>query len=185
MGRTEANPTPSVLVWARESAGLSVELAAKRIGVKADRLSSWESGAEHPSFAQLRKLAATYKRPLAVLYLSEPPYRFEVMHDFRRLAGTQEGAPSPELALEIRRAHDRREWALELLEGIEEEAPNIQERLSARDDPEEAATAVRRLLGITLERQAGWRTDYEAFRGWRLLIERAELQLSSKRRGAE
>jgi Zn-dependent peptidase ImmA (M78 family) len=184
MPRLEANPTLSVLVWARESAGLSVEAAARKAGVKADRLSSWESGTERPSFAQLRKLASAYKRPLAVFYLSEPPYRFQVMHDFRRLGELEETVPSPELTLEIRRAHDRREWALELLEAIEEESPNFQERLSIRDDSEEAATTVRRLLGITLERQASWRTKYEAFNGWRLLIERAGM-LSFQANGVE
>ena len=159
MPRPGANPTPSVLVWARESAGLSVEAAARKAGVKADRLSSWESGADRPSFAQLRKLASVYKRPLAVFYLSEPPYRFQAMHDFRRLGEPEETVPSPELTLEIRRAHDRREWALELLDMIEEEPPDFQERLSIRDDSEEAADTVRRLLGITLERQASWRSE--------------------------
>ena len=184
MPRPGANPTPSVLVWARESAGLSVEAAARKAGVKADRLSSWESGADRPSFAQLRKLASVYKRPLAVFYLSEPPYRFQAMHDFRRLGEPEETVPSPELTLEIRRAHDRREWALELLDTIEEEPPNFQERLSIRDDSEEAADTVRRLLGITLERQASWRSEYEAFNGWRLLIEGAGM-LSFQANGVE
>jgi hypothetical protein len=31
--RAQANPTSAVLVWARESAGLTVEVAAKRTGV--------------------------------------------------------------------------------------------------------------------------------------------------------
>src|SRR5271165_3374648 len=103
MDRTEANPTPSVLVWARESAGLSVELAAKKAGVNADRLSAWESGHQRPSFAQLRKLATAYKRPLAIFYLAEPPLRFHPMHDFRRFGEGGEIGQSPELTLEIRR----------------------------------------------------------------------------------
>jgi hypothetical protein len=38
MKRIEAAPTPSVLVWARVKAGLSVDSAAKKAGVKTEQL---------------------------------------------------------------------------------------------------------------------------------------------------
>ena len=95
------------------------------------------------------------------------------MHDFRRFAESGGTGQSPELTLEIRRAHDRREWALELLEGIEEEVPQIDASLSLSDNAEDASATIRKLLGVTLERQRNWRTEYEAFREWRLLIETA------------
>ncbi len=139
MVRVEANPTPGVLVWARESSGLTTEAAAKKVGVSAERLAAWESGEQRPTFAQLRKLGTAYKRPLAVFYLEQPPRHFAPMHDFRRAAERAELPNSPELTMEIRKAHGE----------------------------------VRRLLGVTLENQVTWRTDYEAFRQWRLLIERA------------
>lgn len=173
MERNEANPTPSVLVWARESAGLSIELSAKKAGVQPDRLAAWESGRQRPSFAQLRKLASIYKRPLAVFYLEAPPVRFQAMHDFRRIAESGLVDQSPDLTLEIRRAHDRREWAIELFQSIEEELPQVSATLSLDDDPEDAASVVREMLGVSLDQQQNWRTQYEAFRGWRLLIESA------------
>lgn len=116
-----------LLVWARKSAGLSVEAAAHKTGVTKERLEAWErrDQLEKPTFAQLRKLASVYKRPLAAFYLPEPPKRFEAMHDFRRPA---EGAlpESPELTFEVRRAHDRREWAIELFVDIEETPPTVE-----------------------------------------------------------
>ncbi len=173
MARLEANPTPSVLVWAREAAGLTTEAASAKAGIAPDRLAGWESGNQKPTFAQLRKLAAVYKRPLAIFYLDEPPKGFAPMHDFRR-AADQAGLPnSPELTLEIRRAHDRREWALELFEQIEERPPDLDGAVNLSDDPEAAASEVRRILKVTLKDQITWRTDYDAFRQWRLLIERA------------
>jgi len=116
MARIEATPTPSVLAWARDSAGMSLGVAAHKIGVSLDQLSAWEAGITRPSIPQLRKIAAAYRRPLASFYLPEPPKRFEVMHDFRRMAKSG-AAPqrTPKLAYEIRRAYDRREWALELV----------------------------------------------------------------------
>jgi Zn-dependent peptidase ImmA (M78 family) len=38
-------------------------------------------------------------------------------------------------------------------------------------DTEEVGTAIRNLLEVTLDGQRAWRTDYEAFREWRILVE--------------
>jgi transcriptional regulator with XRE-family HTH domain len=175
MPRAEANPNPALLVWARESAGLSVEIAAKKAGVKPERLFAWEKGdEERPTFAQLRKLANIYKRPLAIFYLAEAPLKFQPMHDFRRVADHEgQGAQSPELTMEIRKARDRRDWALDLSDDIEAEPPKIERALALTDDPEQAAIEVREFLRASLESQKTWRTQYEAFREWRLLIENA------------
>jgi Zn-dependent peptidase ImmA (M78 family) len=173
MARTEANPTPRVLMWARESAGLPIELAAKKVTVASERLAAWERGEQRPTFAQLRKLSEVYKRPLAIFYLTEPPRGFQPMHDFRRAAGPAAAPNSPELTMEIRKAHDRREWALELLEEIEEQPPQVGIAIALNQDPEAAAEAVRALLGVSLKQQRTWRADYEALKQWRLLIENA------------
>ena len=172
MARSEANPNPSLLLWARESAGLTLEVAARKATVTAERLSAWERNEQKPTFAQLRKLANVYKRPLAIFYLAESPLRFQPMHDFRRVTRDLE-TQSPELTLEIRKARDRREWALELLSEIEGKPPKIERTLTTNNDSETAATMLRELLGVSLENQRTWRTDYEAFRQWRVLIENA------------
>jgi hypothetical protein len=66
-----------------------------------------------PSIPQLRKIAALFKRPLAVFYLGKSPPRFAVMRDLRRLPGTGARSYSPAVQLEIRAATERRELALE------------------------------------------------------------------------
>lgn len=173
MARLEANPTPSILVWARETAGLTTATAAEKAGITADKLAGWESGLGKPTFAQLRKLATLYKRPLAMFYLEQPPKGFAPMHDFRRAASHTEAPSSPELTLEIRRAHDRRDWALELFEHLEERPPEIGATLTLDTDPEAAARELRRILQVSLDDQVRWRADYDAFKQWRVLIERA------------
>lgn len=172
MVKVEANPTPSVLVWAREASGLAPEVAARKVGTSPERLLAWESGQLRPTFAQLRKLATVYRRPLAVFYLDVPPKRFAPMQDFRRAAEAGELPNSPDLISEIRKAHDRRGWALELLEQIEERPPELRLPEPLTRDPEAASLEVRRLLNVTLDSQTTWRTDYEAFKQWRFLIER-------------
>ena len=155
---------------------MSIDIAAKRTGVKAIQLESWEAENSRPSLAQLRKLAAVYRRPLAAFYLPEPPTRFEVMHDFRRPA-THNAPPesSPKLALEIRKAYDRREWALELMREIDETPVPFNATATLKDDVEQVATRLRAALGVSLAVQCTWRTDREAFKQWRLLLERAGL----------
>src|SRR5262252_3262483 len=108
MARAEANPTPTVLTWAQESAGLPVELAATKAAIASERLAAGERGGQRPTFAQLRKLSEVYKRPLAIFYLKESPRGFQPMHDFRRAAERAAVPNSPELTMEIRRAHGRR-----------------------------------------------------------------------------
>jgi Zn-dependent peptidase ImmA (M78 family) len=174
MGHVEALANPKLLVWASESASLTEEAVAKKIGVKAERIRAWESGQERPSVAQLRNFASATKRPLAVFYLAEPPRTFDALHDFR--GGTGAGvsaATSPDLTFEIRKAYDRREWALELMSDLQLTPATFNVRLRLDDDSELAAGKVRSALGVRTEIQSQWRVDNEAFREWRGLLERA------------
>ena len=73
---------PSILIWARESAGLSLEEAAAKVGINdargvsgADRLGTLETDEGEVSRAVLLKMAKAYRRPLVSFYLSEPPRR--------------------------------------------------------------------------------------------------------------
>jgi Zn-dependent peptidase ImmA (M78 family) len=174
MKRVEATPTPAVLVWARRTAGMSLDVAAQKAAVKTDQLSEWEAGDSRPSIPQLRKLATVYRRPLAAFYLPEAPMRFEVMHDFRRLSSAEVSYEnSPKLAYEVRRAFDRREWALELLQGIDESPPAFTATARLGENVEQVAARLRSAISVTVERQSKWRFDYEAFKNWRDLVEQA------------
>jgi Zn-dependent peptidase ImmA (M78 family)/transcriptional regulator with XRE-family HTH domain len=173
MKRVEATPTPVVLAWARKTAGMSIDVAAHKADVKPEQLSAWEGGSTRPSLPQLRKLATIYRRPLAAFYLPEPPQRFEVMHDFRRLSTDRVPlGSSPKLAYEIRRAFDRREWALELMESIAESPPSFQVTAALNESIEQVATRLREAIGVTLQQQESWRLDYDALKQWRTLLER-------------
>lgn len=153
---------------------MSQELAAQKAAIKVDQLSDWEAGISRPSIPQLRKLATIYRRPLAAFYLSEPPMRFDVMHDFRRLSSDDASYEnSPKLAYEVRRAFDRREWALELLLGLDETSPRFTATARLGENVEQVATRLRDSIAVTVERQAAWRFDYDAFKHWRGLLEQA------------
>jgi len=170
--RIEAIVEPKLLIWARESIGLSIKEAARKIRVKPEQLESWELGEARPSISQLRRAAGNaYKRPLAVFFLPEPPKTLAAMRDFRRLSEEEPVASSPALLLEIRRAHTRRKTALELAEHLQETIPQFKQSVSITDDPDKVATKVRKMLGISLEEQTAWTSQYTALNAWKTAIE--------------
>lgn len=164
---------PPLLVWARESAGLSLAQAAERTKFDLERLEAWESEDDEaaPSIAQLRKLGEAYKRPIAVFFLAEPPQGFAPQREFRRLAGVQPGRESPELRLALRWAVFRREAAMELHQ-LQNEAPHrLMAALHPGTDAEEAGDHIRELLGVTWHAQMDWPSPYAALNAWRSAME--------------
>jgi Zn-dependent peptidase ImmA (M78 family)/DNA-binding XRE family transcriptional regulator len=175
--RTKALINPAIITWARETAGFSSAEAATRLGIDEGRLAAWEDAANNdaPSIPQARKMAALFKRPLAVFYLREVPPRFEVMRDLRRLPGAATRRYTPALQLEIRAANERRELALELAADLEQEIPNFALRADANEGPEQVGERIRNALGVTSELQLHWRDNdgRAAFNAWRDRIERS------------
>jgi Zn-dependent peptidase ImmA (M78 family) len=168
----KANINPAMLVWARETAGFDVLLAASKLDIDEEKLAAWETGVDQPSIPQLRKLADAYKRPLAVLYLPGPPTSsFQAMHDFRRLPDSGLRRFSPELTLEIRLAQQRRELALELFEDGDETPETFPLETTINVDPEIVAETVRKALDVDYVTQSHWRDPRVGFIAWRTRIE--------------
>ena len=172
MPRVEATPNPDVLRWARENAGYAIAEVARRLRTSEDRVRAWEQRSQRrPTLGQLRKIAAMYRRPLALFYLPEPPRSFQPMHDFRRLPGFVP-TESPALRLEIRRAWERRDIALELLADLDEEPARIPVTVTLDDNVDDVATRVRQWLGVSSERQTAWgAAPHTALNQWRATLE--------------
>ncbi len=163
---------PSLLIWARQSAGLALEAAARKAHVDVEVLSKWEEGAALPSIPQLRKLGEIYKRPLAVFFLSEPPQGFDPQREFRRLPGLTPQNESSELRLALRTALFRREAARELYELLGDSLPTFEASVHPNEDPEAAGQQIRELLGISGEEQLERPSAHAALNAWRDAIER-------------
>lgn len=168
---TEAFINHELLIWARQSAGLNLEQASKKVGVPEERLASWESGQNRPTINQLRKLANAYKRPLAVFYLPTPPRDFQLLRDYRQLTAGPHEPESPGLLLAVRRAWAQREIAIELYGNLDEKPPQFPIATSTTDEPEVLALKIRNELGISQEIQTGFVRKYEAFNWWRDSLE--------------
>jgi len=141
---------PDVLTWARVSASLGIDEAAKQIGVSAARLAEWERGDTEPTLIQLRKAADTYTRPLAALFLRAPlqgESRFD-LPDFRRPG--VEGEESATLRRAILRARQQQDALKEVIEeGAELSIPSDGTIQIDRDNaPESSARVLRKALGL-------------------------------------
>ncbi|MEI8395302.1 MAG: XRE family transcriptional regulator [Rhodospirillaceae bacterium] len=173
--RIKALVKPEILVWARGSAGFTITEAARRLGKDEARLVAWETGEDAPTIPQLRELATLYKRPLAVFYLQKAPTDFQVIRDLRRLPGTGFRHLPPNLLLEIRRATQQRELALELLADLADQPVPFALTANLDEDPETVGQRIRSALGVTNDEQVRWRDSdgRAAFNAWRGRIEAA------------
>lgn len=118
---------PAILVWARESAGLNVEDAAKRLALgdtktenRGQKLLDLEQGRRQPTRALLGKIAKTYRRPLLAFYMAAPPKTASRGEDFR---STGAGVSEQENALLdalLRDIQARQEMVRDILEDLDE-----------------------------------------------------------------
>jgi Zn-dependent peptidase ImmA (M78 family)/transcriptional regulator with XRE-family HTH domain len=159
---------PSLLLWARTVAGISLADAAKKAKTTPDALEKWEEGATQPSVAKLRVLATAYKRPIAVFYLPHPPKDFTPLRDYRRRNFDTAVSQSSALLYAERRAHERREAALDLFEDVEGLAPaKFDLTASLTESPDAVGDRVREWLGMSLQTQYGWKDTRQGYNGWR------------------
>lgn len=83
---------PTILVWARETAGYSLEEAARKLSLRdsktrtaVEKLSAYEKG-KPPSRSLLLRMARQYRRPILTFYLADSPRRGDRGEDYRVLA---------------------------------------------------------------------------------------------------
>ncbi len=173
--RIEALVNPEMLVWARRRSHFDVIGAARRVGVKPERLQAWEEGKARPTVKQAMKLAQIYGCPLSAFYLRERPKGVQIaIQDFRQFAGAPEAKWSPALAREILTAQERRNVMLELSSDAEGEFfPPGPTRIE--EDPETVAFRLRRFLRVSLVVQGQWRSVAQALRGWIRAVEKSNV----------
>ena len=169
--KREALPNPEMLVWARRSSAMPLEVAADKLGIGSERLKAWESGSERPTIPQLRHVGTLYRRPLAAFYYPSPPKLPPKLRDMRLLPALANELDWVDLSMEARTARERRAMLLEVLEAQGEILPELKLRVRLGVDPEGISVKVRETLGVTLEGQAEPETDYESLAYWRACLE--------------
>lgn len=169
---------PEVLVWARESAGLTVARAAKALALGGKKLSpeqallQYETGEKEVSRPLLAKMATTYRRPLLVFYLPVPPARADRGEDFRTVPEEIRIESKGTLDALVRDIYVRQDLIKSLLLDIDEAHPKqFVGSLSFDVSVNDAAAFVRELLGLSLDAFRRYRKPEESFSYLRRCVE--------------
>lgn len=134
---------PDILVWARESIGLTRAAAAHELKMTELSLRYLEEGVGDVSMPRLRDMAKVYDRPLIAFLLTEPSRDDDTLPDFRAAPQNQDRPWSPELHREFRRVAGQREIILDIVSGYELDAiPTIDLNLDTSIRPEVSAAQI-------------------------------------------
>lgn len=170
---------PSILRWARESAGLSLEEAASKVGIRdsrgasgEERLLALETEEGEVSRPVLLKMAKVYRRPLVSFYLEVPPARGDRGEDFRTLPD-QHTAGEPLVDALVRDIRSRQATVRAVLVEEEDAQPlPFVGSMSPEDGVGPVLASIRRTLGLDL---AAFRAQGSAEAGFTLLRRQVEL----------
>ena len=170
---------PDIMVWARETAGLTKKDAAKKLGFQdstrssaVEKLARIERGQKEPSRSQLTRMAAQYRRPLLSFYLSKPPRKGDRGVDFRTILQSEDTPEEALLDALIRDIRARQSMVRVIMEDEEEAVPLPFIGSHRIEDGRAAVLAsLQALLGLNT---ADYRARPNASAGFDLLRWRAE-----------
>ncbi len=154
---------PAIMIWARETAGLTQEEAARQLRFRdsprssaVEKLARIEQGEKEPSRPQVVRMAGQYRRPLLTFYLSKPPKMGKRGVDFRTLHQGDRRSDEARLDALIREIRARQSMVRVMLED-EDEAEALAFIGSHRREDGRAAVlrSLQALLGLDA-------TDYRA-----------------------
>jgi Zn-dependent peptidase ImmA (M78 family) len=175
MTRQIAFINKKMLIWARKTISLSIELASEKIGVSSQKLEQWEdeNSVEFPTVSQLYKIASIYKRPFAVFYFPEPPKHFKPLKDFRKFPKQEPLSERDEYILqkELLLFQRKREIAIDLYEQLEIQPPEFSLKSKMSELPEKLAEKIIKYLGIDHQKILDTEPGYDALNLWKNLLE--------------
>lgn len=163
---TEQIPiTPHLVTWARERAGVTIEEATQTF----TRIAEWERGESFPTYPQLELLSDSFKLPIAVFFFPEPPDVPPIQETFRTLPAVEFSSLPSRVRLLLRKAKALQLNLSEMTQGRNPTPRLITRNLAYESDVaiDRMAAEVRDFIGVTLEQQAAWIDDDEAFKNWR------------------
>ena len=157
------NINPQILVWARESAGLTIADAAAKIGLTAtsqktpeSKLLELENGENGPTRHQLTKISSVYHRPLTVFYRNRIPTVEDRGEDFRTSAGEVTAIQCGLLDALLRDVRARQGMVRGIVESGEDYSKlAFVGSISVADRPDSVVNEVRRLLEIVTSAPPG------------------------------
>jgi Zn-dependent peptidase ImmA (M78 family) len=157
--------TPTVVQWARERAGYSMDDASRHF----KKIAAWEAGEALPTYVQVEQMAERFKIPVAVFFFPNPPAVPPIEQSFRTLTAEDFAAIPRTVRLFLRRGQAMQINLAELNDG-----KNPAGRVICRDlkfspntSLDKIAAEVRAYLGVSIDEQASWKGVDDALEKWR------------------
>lgn len=170
---------PANLIWARETAGLSLEDAVKKLNLSdtkkhtaIEKLELLESGEQAPTRAQLNKMSKAYHQPLLAFYLSQPPRKGDRGQDFRTLPQHTDPKHNAHLDILLRNLRAGQSLVRDLLEEEETQALPFINSANMSMGYEKVAQDIAATLQFDLKQFRAAKTASDAFAYLRDRIER-------------
>jgi Zn-dependent peptidase ImmA (M78 family) len=153
----------TILAWARETAGFSLEEAADKLGLTSssrgtgsEKLAALEAGVKAPTVQQLERAAAVYRRPVITFYLDTPPARGDRGEDFRTAPGSVTPRDNGILDALLRDLRARQQLLRAMLEDEDEARPlRFVGAARVEDGPARVAATIRAALQVSEAEQRG------------------------------
>jgi Zn-dependent peptidase ImmA (M78 family) len=161
---------PTLLKWARESIGYSVDQAAKRLNVGVDELVKWENGEIETPIKKIRKLSETYKRATTVFLLDSIPDE-NISTSFRKLLYSNIKLFTPETIIAVRKAVRIQTLAKDVLDFSNNDFLVKAKNLTANNRVETISDNVVGLLNVDEKSLTSNRNPYEQLNMWKAALE--------------
>lgn len=163
----------TILTWARERNGFSVEELAEKTDLSPYEIEMWEAGIEAPSYDRLEDIADQLKTPIAVFFFPEPPNLDDPKKKFRRLPDYEFDRLSSDTIQTIYLAQAYQDSLAELASGELPEKQIFRDLSPKSVSVKKLAESARAYLGITTKQQFSFRSSESAFKAWRHAFELA------------
>ena len=162
----------AILKWARETAGVSIQEVADKLGKDAEFVANVESGMQSVTYSQLRTLSYNvYKRPIALFFYPSPPIDDPIEKDFRSIQASSSALIDRDTRLKIRDAKYHQLSLYELNPDTKESKFVLPAYLKRSKNQIDIPTAIRTMLGISIEEQKSFGKSDFAFKRWRIAFE--------------
>lgn len=154
----------NIIRWAREFYNMSPEEAARSIGVSTEKYSAWESGAEFPTYAKLKKISDVFRKPSAVFFFSEPPNIPPIKGDLRTLPDTVVDGFSKNVMIQLEKA---KAYQLNLMELYETSNCIFTNRAIIPTETKQLCNFLRNIMVFPLSAQKGRKNTKVVFEIYR------------------
>ncbi|MFK3863158.1 ImmA/IrrE family metallo-endopeptidase [Pseudoalteromonas rhizosphaerae] len=147
---------PEILSWAMRRASLSVDMLARKVCVKPEKVTAWEIGKTKPTFKQAQKIAKATYIPFGYFFLPRPPEEQLPIPDLRTIDSIQVHEPTPELRDIVKQVKSKQEWYKDYLLNSGSEPLTFVGKFNIESKVADVVADIRKTIGVEVPNKGTW-----------------------------